>query len=591
MRHLYGGRSVRSVAAAAATASVVAAGIVAAPAARAAAAPGSARAVAAKVDLGLGVLGIPLPLVALGLGQVSAPPNSSSSAATLNSGALGGGLAPLNLVAANAASTSAEVTASIAKASSSLAGATVNVPGLANLLEVSALSSSVTCPANPALPITSEVTLPTTVKVAGRTVDVSAGGTVVVPLLVGSVTLGLRSTGVTGQTGTARALLLQVDVNVIGVARTAGTVALGDVSCTRPGLPAPVSSGLSSTAGPVAGGGTVTLRGHDLSGTTAVTFGGVPAGDVTVVDDGTVTVTVPPHAPGTVDVVATSPGGTTAPLSYRYAAPPVAAGVSPAHGPVGGGPVTIPGSALQGARVTFDGVPATDVTTAPDGSSLTAAAPPHAAGPVAVTVTTAGGTAGPLAYVYDAPPVPAPVLTAMAPAVGQASGGTSVTVTGTGLAGASGVTVGGVPATQVAVVDPMHLTFVTPAGQAGPAPVVVTTPAGASNPLTFTYWAPVVSAVAPAAGPEAGGTPVTVSGAGLGLATGVSIGGTPATGVTVVDGTTVTATAPAGTGTADVVVELPGDDAVLPGAYTYLPAHTPTSPTDPTPTDPTPTDP
>ena len=91
-----------------------------------------------------------------------------------------------------------------------------------------------------------------------------------------------------------------------------------------------------------------------------------------------------------------------------------------------------------------------------------------------------------------APPPPPPpagvVVASIAPAAGPIAGGTSVTVTGTGLTGATGVTVGGVPATQVQVQSDTAMTFTTPASIAGPATVVVTTPVGVSNATTmFTY--------------------------------------------------------------------------------------------------------
>ena len=91
-----------------------------------------------------------------------------------------------------------------------------------------------------------------------------------------------------------------------------------------------------------------------------------------------------------------------------------------------------------------------------------------------------------------APPPPPPpagvVVASIAPAAGPIAGGTSVTVTGTGLTGATGVTVGGVPATQVQVQSDTSLTFTSPASIAGPATVIVIAPGGVSNATTmFTY--------------------------------------------------------------------------------------------------------
>ena len=67
----------------------------------------------------------------------------------------------------------------------------------------------------------------------------------------------------------------------------------------------------------------------------------------------------------------------------------------------------------------------------------------------------------------------------LSPATGPAAGGTTVTVKGTGLAEVTAVTVNGVAATAVTVVDDTTVTFVTPATTAGARDVVITDDAGA----------------------------------------------------------------------------------------------------------------
>jgi hypothetical protein len=87
-----------------------------------------------------------------------------------------------------------------------------------------------------------------------------------------------------------------------------------------------------------------------------------------------------------------------------------------------------------------------------------------------------------------APPAGGPVVGSIAPTTGPIAGGTSVTLTGTGLTGASGVTVGGIAATSLLVASDTSLSFTTPASVAGPAAVIVTTPAGVSgNATAFTF--------------------------------------------------------------------------------------------------------
>jgi hypothetical protein len=96
-------------------------------------------------------------------------------------------------------------------------------------------------------------------------------------------------------------------------------------------------------------------------------------------------------------------------------------------------------------------------------------------------------------------------VTSISPTSGPLAGGTSVTVTGTGLTKASGVTVGGLAAVGLVVASDTSLSFNTPASVVGPAAVVVTGPGGSSTgPTTFTYaaapaaFAPGVSPATPA---------------------------------------------------------------------------------------------
>ena len=84
-------------------------------------------------------------------------------------------------------------------------------------------------------------------------------------------------------------------------------------------------------------------------------------------------------------------------------------------------------------------------------------------------------------------PVPASV-SAVSPNMGSASGGTAVTITGTGFTGALGVTFGGGAATNVNVVSDTSITATTPPGRSGTASVVVSTPGGATSANSlFTY--------------------------------------------------------------------------------------------------------
>ena len=84
-------------------------------------------------------------------------------------------------------------------------------------------------------------------------------------------------------------------------------------------------------------------------------------------------------------------------------------------------------------------------------------------------------------------------LSGVSPSSGAASGGTGVTLTGVGLAGATGVTFGGSAATSVNVVNSTTVTAVTPAHAAGAVDVVITTPSGSATATNgYTYLATTV---------------------------------------------------------------------------------------------------
>ncbi|MEV6536894.1 IPT/TIG domain-containing protein [Streptomyces sp. NPDC051639] len=249
------------------------------------------------------------------------------------------------------------------------------------------------------------------------------------------------------------------------------------------------------------------------------------------------------------------------------AAAPVLSSVVPSTGPsAGGSTVTLNGSSFTGATaVNFGTSPALSYTV-DTAAKITAVTPPGT-GSVPVTVKTPGGTSNAVTYTYAA----TPTLTGISPSQGPASGGTSVTLTGTGLTGATAVTFGGNPATTYTVNSATQITAVAPAGT-GAVPVTVTTVGGTTGPVYFFYLnAPSLIAIAPNQGPSSGGTTVTLTGTGLTGATAVTFGTHPATTYTVNSATQITAVAPAGTGAVPVTVSAPGgtSNTVI---YTYVAA-------------------
>lgn len=351
---------------------------------------------------------------------------------------------------------------------------------------------------------------------------------------------------------------------------------------------APTVTSISPSSGPLSGGKNVTLTGTNFIGATGVTIGGNPATSVTVTGANTLTCTTPSAlSAGTASVVVTTPSGANAGNSlYAYVLAPTVSsiattgGITTTSGTANGGTtVTITGTNFTGPNpftpvVTFGATPATSVAVV-SSTSITCVTPSGSAGTASVLVTTPGGvnTANNL-YSYVLTP---PTITDIGPAAGSSAGGTSVTITGTNFTGATGVTIRGVPATSVTVVSATVIVCTTPAGTAGAASVAVTTPSGTTSSNLFTYVQPPptvtgtsANGISPARGSTLGGTLVTVTGTGFTGAGGVTIGGVPATNVTVIDSTTLTCIAPPGSvGTVSVVVTTVGGTNADNSLFTY----------------------
>ena len=214
--------------------------------------------------------------------------------------------------------------------------------------------------------------------------------------------------------------------------------------------------------------------------------------------------------------------------------------------------------ALGAAVPTITGSPSV-VGVARSGESCTTTYTPSSPAGTYPTSCSGGTAAGyVVSYVNGSITVnPPPTVTAVSPASGPASGGTALTITGTNFVAGATLTVGGAACTSVVVVSATSITCSTPAGSAGSANVVVTnadSQSGTGSGL-FTYVpAPTVSAVSPAAGLEAGGTPITITGTGFLAGATVTVGGVACVAVVVVSATSITCTTPAGTGSSKAVV-------------------------------------
>ena len=134
------------------------------------------------------------------------------------------------------------------------------------------------------------------------------------------------------------------------------------------------------------------------------------------------------------------------------------------------------------------------------------------AGTVKVSVTTAAGTAtSSHNFTFAQPDTDHRQLT---PSYGSTTGGATVIISGTSLAGATSVKFGSTTAASYSITSPTMIKAVTKAHAAGTVKVSVTTTAGTatSSSHQFTFLTrPDVTGVTPTNGPTKGGSSITIT--------------------------------------------------------------------------------
>jgi glucose/arabinose dehydrogenase len=286
-----------------------------------------------------------------------------------------------------------------------------------------------------------------------------------------------------------------------------GTTAPNTPNSPPPPNPAPTVTSITPNSGTTSGGTAVTITGTGFIAGATASLGGTPTTGLTLVNSTTITATTAAHAAGAVTVMVTNTDAQSGSVAsgYTYVAPPpptpnpapTVASITPNSGTTNGGnTVTITGTGfLSGATVKLGGASAGAVVLV-NNTTIAAIAPAHTAGAVSVQVTNTDSKSGTLTngYTYTAPtsPNPAPMVTAITPNSGVSTGGTAVTLTGTGFLSGATVKLGGTSATSVAVVNGTTITAATPAHAAGTVNVQVTNTDAQSGTLTngYTYTAP-----------------------------------------------------------------------------------------------------
>jgi hypothetical protein len=328
--------------------------------------------------------------------------------------------------------------------------------------------------------------------------------------------------------------------------------------------PAPRIVDLDPRFGPPAGGQPITITGQRFMQEVVVTIGGAPA-TVTSVTDSSISATTPPGTLGQADIVVTNPDAQTdsVRLGYEYVPPPTVIDVQPRTGPPSGGtPITITGTGFQsGVRVLIDGRVADNITLI-SSTTITAEIPnaPGVSGTVPVDVEvrnvdnqseriTRGFT-----YVTSTP-----VILNLQPRSGPSTVPIPITVDGTDFLAGVQLSIGGQPATILAVSSTRILaqTPIQP-NAAGLVDIEIRNPDGGSDVAAsgFEYIPPPrISDVQPRSGGTGGGTPITITGSGFLSGVTVFLGGLPAPNTTLNSSTQITAqTPPHSAGNVDIDV-------------------------------------
>jgi hypothetical protein len=325
--------------------------------------------------------------------------------------------------------------------------------------------------------------------------------------------------------------------------------------------------------------------------------GAIAATNVVFVSSSEITATTGgPAIAGSFSVLVTQNDGVTnvggADFTYTpVGAAPSVTNVSPNTGPIDGGTaITMTGTGFTSPATVVIGqgygtnraVRATNVDVVSSTEITATTGESSKAGTFSPYVNTSGGTSAASAgsnFTYT------PTVTSVIPNKGPSSGGTNITINGTGfqspatvVIGQGNGTTGAIAATNVEVIAPDTEIRATAGGgaRAGTFSVFVTTQGvttAASNAAHFSYT-PTVTSVSPNTGPTSGGTTITIMGSGfqspatvvIGQRNG-STGAIAATNVDVISKSEITATTGGGAtaGTFSVFVTTQG--VTSPGSF------------------------
>lgn len=322
----------------------------------------------------------------------------------------------------------------------------------------------------------------------------------------------------------------------------------------------PVVSRFVPATGPV--GAAISIFGRNFTGTSALNFSnGVAQPTYTVVNDTTITTTIPAGATTGV-VSATNPNGTgisTAIITVIQ--PPVVSSFTPSAGTFGT-VVTISGSNFGTAtQVQFNGVNASGFTIVNANTITATVATATTTGLVSVVNPAGTGSSASVFTVY-----PAPTITTFTP--GSGAVGASVTITGTNFNAITNVRFNNVNASYT-VNSATSIAAIVPAGATTGAITVVNGSGTATSGTNFTViQLPTINAFSPSSGGI--GTSVVITGTNFTGATAVTFNSTPAASFVVNSSTQITATVAAATASGLIAVTTPAGVATSANNFTVI---------------------
>ncbi len=246
--------------------------------------------------------------------------------------------------------------------------------------------------------------------------------------------------------------------------------------------PDPLVNSVVPALGTDGGGTLLTLHGANFRAGQRVVLGGEiyvagEPGGCELVDLNTLRLTTRASAPGTFDVVVIDPSGVEGRKSngYSFAHVPEVQSTFPSGGYAGGGTsIVLRGQDFEpGLLVRIDGMPQTLVVLNGTTELVVTTQAGVPGGPYLLEVENPGGAIAESAFSYSADPDP--LLEDLAPRAGPLTGGNTITIHGSNLAGASTVIfgadlatgAGGTPAAALNVIDANTLEVLAPAHGAG----------------------------------------------------------------------------------------------------------------------------